>query len=245
MKSSKILSILLTLLLSLAISATALAQTEPTEHNDKIIELVFILDRSGSMSGLEKDTIGGYNAFIAKQQQLSGKAYLTTVLFDHKYELLHDRMELQEVQPLTDKDYYVRGSTALLDAIGKTIISIEQAQKQASKDKRASQILFVITTDGMENASREFTYEKIRQMIEKKKKQDWQFIFLGANIDSAKTAAKFGINKSMAADYHADSRGVQKNYEVLNSTVGTLRTKGSLPAQWKKDIEEDYQQRNQ
>lgn len=208
------------------------------------VELVFILDRSGSMGGLEKDTIGGYNAFLDKQKQMDGQVRLTTVLFDNNYELLHNRVDLQEVKPLTDKDYYVRGSTALLDAMGRTINQIERNMKSDEEKNRPTQVIFVITTDGMENASREFSYATVRSLVERKKKeQDWQFIFLGANIDSAAAASKVGIAPNMTADYHADSKGVQRNYEALAQTIKSLRSTGQVPENWQKDIREDFENR--
>ncbi|MDA8226514.1 MAG: VWA domain-containing protein, partial [Desulfitobacterium hafniense] len=156
-----------------------------------ITELVFILDKSGSMSGLESDTIGGFNAMVSKQQKEPGEAIVTTVLFDDNYELLHDRISIKGIRPITEKEYYVGGCTALLDAIGKTIQKISNVQKQTSEDQRADKVVLVITTDGMENASREYTADSIKKMIERQKeKYDWEFIFLGANIDAIATAAK-------------------------------------------------------
>ena len=187
-----------------------------------LTELVFILDRSGSMSGLESDTIGGYNAMLQKQKKGSGEVIITTVLFDDRYELLHDRVDLRTVEPMTDHEYFVRGTTALLDAVGKTISSISNAQKRTIEGERADNVLFVITTDGMENASREFTYEKVRNMIEQQKsKYGWEFLFLGANIDAIATANLFGIEEDRAANFHADSDGTQLNYEVISETISS------------------------
>lgn len=208
------------------------------------MELVFILDRSGSMSGLEGDTIGGYNGLLEKQKKESGEAVITTVLFDDKYELLHDRINLQGINPITDKEYYVRGTTALLDAIGKTINKIANAQKHTKEEEQAEQVMFVITTDGMENASREFSYEKIRQMIEKQKEKfNWEFIFLGANIDAIATAASLGINEDRAATYNSDEEGTNLNYQVLNALVSDMRLCNSVPTNWKNKIEEDLKNR--
>lgn len=210
----------------------------------KLMELVFILDRSGSMSGLEGDTIGGYNGLLEKQKKESGQAVITTVLFDDKYELLHDRINLQGINPITDKEYYVRGTTALLDAIGKTINKIANAQKHTKEEEQAEQVMFVITTDGMENASREFSYEKIRQMIEKQKEKfNWEFIFLGANIDAIATAASLGINEDRAATYNSDEEGTNLNYQVLNALVSDMRLCNSVPTNWKNKIEEDLKNR--
>ena len=209
-----------------------------------LTELVFILDRSGSMSGLESDTIGGYNALVEKQKKESGEAIITTVLFDERYELLHDRINLRGIAPITDKEYYVRGSTALLDAVGKTINKIGNVQRKTAEAERAEHIMFVITTDGMENASREFSYEKIRKMIEhQKSKYSWEFIFLGANIDAIETAERFGISKDRATNYNADSEGTILNYEVISETVSCLRANSKISENWKDRIDEDFKKR--
>lgn len=211
-----------------------------------LTELVFILDRSGSMSGLEGDTIGGYNAMLAKQKKEPGEAVITTVLFDDKYELLHDRINLRGIAPITDKMYYVRGSTALLDAVGLTIQKISKAQKQTLPDERAERVMFVITTDGMENASREFSYEKVHQMIEDQKSQaGWEFIFLGANMDAAATAKRFGIEENRATSYMADSEGTLLNFEVISDTVSELRCTQAIPKNWKKRVDEDFKKRGE
>lgn len=207
-------------------------------------ELVFILDRSGSMSGLESDTIGGYNAMLEKQKKEPGEAVITTVLFDDKYELLHDRINLRGIAPITDKEYYVRGNTALLDAVGKTINKIGNVQKHTAGDERAEHVVFVITTDGMENASHEFSYDKVRKMIEhQKSKYGWEFIFLGANIDAVSTAERFGISKDRATNYNADSEGTLLNYEVISETVSCLRANRSISENWKERIDEDFNKR--
>jgi uncharacterized protein YegL len=209
-----------------------------------LTELVFILDRSGSMSGLESDTIGGYNAMLEKQKKEPGEAIITTVLFDDSYELLHDRINLRGLAPITDKEYFVRGCTALLDAVGKTINKIANVQKHTAEDERAEHVLFVITTDGMENASREFNYEKIKQMIEhQKSKYGWEFIFLGANIDAIETAERFGIDKDRATNYHPDSEGTLLNYEVISETVSCLRASRNISENWKERIDEDFKKR--
>lgn len=208
------------------------------------IELVFILDRSGSMGGLESDTIGGYNAMLEKQKKEPGEVIITTVLFDDSYELLHDRINIRGIAPITDKEYYVRGSTALLDAIGKSINKIGNVQKHTADDERAEQVMFVITTDGMENSSREFSYEKVHQMIEhQKNKYGWEFIFLGANIDAIATAERFGIKKDRAVNYNADSEGTLLNYEIISETVSQLRANRPISENWKKRIDEDFKKR--
>lgn len=212
---------------------------------DNLTELVFILDRSGSMGGLESDTIGGYNSLLNKQKKVEGECVITTVLFDDRYELLHDRINLNGVAPITDKEYFTRGSTALLDAIGTTIKKIENAQKHTAEQERASKVMFVITTDGYENASKEYTYQKIKQMIERQKKaHDWEFIFLGANIDAVETAAQFGIDANRSANYHADSQGTQLNYEVVSNAVMNFRTCAKVSEDWKDSIDEDFEKRN-
>lgn len=209
-----------------------------------LTELVFILDRSGSMSGLESDTIGGYNSLLEKQKKEPGEAIITTVLFDDKYELLHDRINLRGIATITDKEYYVRGCTALLDAVGKTINKIANVQKHTAEEERAEHVMFVITTDGMENASREYSHEKIRNMVEhQKSKYGWEFIFLGANIDAVATAKSFGISPDRAADFNSDSEGAQLNYEILSETVSCIRSAKTIPNNWKDRIEEDYNRR--
>ena len=209
-----------------------------------LTELIFILDRSGSMSGLGSDTIGGYNAMLEKQKKEQGEAVITTVLFDDKYELLHDRINLRGIEPITEKEYYVRGTTALLDAVGRTISKIVNVQKHTAEDERAENVMFVITTDGMENASREYSYEKVRRMIEhQKNKYGWEFIFLGANIDAVDTAERFGIGQDRAVNYNADSEGTLLNYEVISETVSCLRACREISEDWKDRIEEDYKKR--
>jgi len=196
------------------------------------------------MGGLESDTIGGYNSMLEKQKAVEGEARITTVLFDDKYELLHDRIDLQAVSPITDREYFVRGSTALLDAVGKTINKIGNAQKHTAEEYRAEKVLVVITTDGMENASREYTYGRIKSMIGKQKsKYGWEFIFLGANIDAVETAGRFGIDADRAQNYHADGEGTRLNFRVLGDAVCCMRSAKRLDSAWKEEIEEDFQKR--
>lgn len=209
-----------------------------------LTELIFILDRSGSMCGLESDTIGGFNSMLEKQKKEEGEAIITTVLFDDKYELLHDRINLKDVAPITDKDYFVRGTTALLDAIGRTINKIVNEQKNKSEQERAEYVLFVIITDGMENASQEYSLNKVREMIEyQKTNYGWEFIFLGANIDAIATAERFGISKDRAVNYNADGEGILLNYKVISKTVSSIRSSGSISENWKEQIEEDFKRR--
>ena len=209
-----------------------------------LTELVFILDRSGSMAGLEDDTIGGFNAMIEKQKKEAGEAYVSTVLFDNVSEVVHDRVSLQNVEPMTREQYYVRGCTALLDAVGKAIHHIGNVHKYAREEDRPQKTLFVITTDGMENASRQYSYDKVRAMIQRQKeKYGWEFIFLGANIDAAKEAARFGIDEDRAANYHADQKGTAVIYEAMSDAVCCLRSSRPMSKEWKRSVDEDYQKR--
>ena len=209
-----------------------------------VTELVFILDKSGSMAGLEADTIGGYNAMLSKQKKAEGEAIVTTVLFNQHYDLLHDRINVKGISPITEEDYEVGGTTALLDAIGFTIQKIVNVQKKTSDEERAEKVLFVITTDGMENASHEFTADKIKKMVQHQKEMyGWEFLFLGANIDAVTTAARFGIDEDFAVEYHADEVGTQLNYEAVNEAVSSIRSGKKIERNWKEDIERDYNRR--
>ena len=206
-----------------------------------LTEIVFILDRSGSMAGLEGDTIGGFNAMIEKQRLEPGEAVVSTVLFDNESCVIHDRLPLDRVPRLTGKEYYVRGCTALLDAVGGAIRHIANVHKYAREEDRPEKTLFVITTDGMENASRQYSYEKVRSLIEKQKREHgWEFLFLGANIDAAREAARFGIHPDRAVDYRADRRGTRVIYETVSETVRDFRACKPMTAGWKKKIEEDF-----
>lgn len=208
-------------------------------------ELVFILDRSGSMSGLEKDTIGGFNSMLEKQRKEPGEAVVSTILFDNRIEVIHDRVPLADVPDLTDRDYFVRGCTALLDAVGGAIHHIGNVHRYARKKDVPEKTLFIITTDGMENASRYYTYDKVSHMIRRQKKRyGWEFLFLGANIDAAAEAERFGIDKAMAADYHCDEIGTALNYEVISEAITSVRANAApLSADWKKKIDADYKKR--
>lgn len=208
-----------------------------------LCELVFILDRSGSMSGLESDTIGGYNAMLDKQKKEVGEAFVTTVLFDDNYELLHDRINIRGINTITEKDYYVRGTTALLDAIGKTINKITNAHKHTIEDERPSKTLFIITTDGLENASREFNDKKVKKMIEERKESGWEFIFLGANIDAVKVGKDFGIKEDECVNYNSDGLGTTTLYESVSQAVSFMRASGKLDKSWRNNIDEDYNNR--
>ena len=212
--------------------------------NKNLTELVFILDRSGSMSGLEKDTIGGFNAMIEKQKAEAGEAVISTVLFDNDIDVIHDRLNLDAVPRLTEKEYYVRGCTALLDAVGGAIHHIGNVHKYAREEDRPGKTLFVITTDGMENASRRYSYDKVRAMITRQKeKYGWEFLFLGANIDAAREAARFGIDANRAANYHADSRGTEVIYQTVSETVCNFRASRPMADNWKQCIDEDFNNR--
>ena len=189
-----------------------------------LTELVMILDRSGSMSGLESDTIGGFNSMIEKQKKEDGEVLVSTVLFDNEAEVIYDRVPINRIEPMTDRQYYVRGCTALLDAVGGAIHHIGNVHKYARDEDVPEKTIFVITTDGMENASRTYSYDKVRQMIERQKERyNWEFIFLGANIDAAAEAARFGIDASRAARYEHDGAGTALNYHVVSETIGKLR----------------------
>jgi uncharacterized protein YegL len=209
-----------------------------------LTELVFILDKSGSMSGLEADTIGGFNSMLAKQKAVEGECFITTVLFDNNYELLHDRINMRAVSPMTEKEYQVGGSTALLDAVGRTIHKIASAQKHTAEDYRAEKVMFVIITDGEENASREYTSDIVKALIKRQQEQyGWEFIFLGANIDAVETAGRFGIAPSRAVDYLADSEGTKLNFKVMANAVATFRKSGTVDAACFEEIRQDVRRR--
>ena len=211
-------------------------------------ELVFILDRSGSMAGLEADPIGGVTSMLAKQRATPGEAVVSTVLFDHETQVIHDRVPLKEVKDLTREDYYVRGCTALLDAVGGAIHHIGNVHKYARKEDVPEKTLFIITTDGMENASKRYDYRKVKEMIERQKdKYGWELIFLGANIDAAREAARFGIGEDKAVTYRSDSVGTRLNYDVIADAVADYRRAApcckSVSSGWKKRIDEDMRKR--
>lgn len=209
-----------------------------------LTELVFILDKSGSMCGLETDTIGGYNAMLNQQKELPGECRITTVLFNTDYRLLHDRVNIEAVRPITDHDYQVGGSTALLDAIGSTIHKIVNAQKYTDDEYRAEKVMFVIITDGEENSSREYSLTTVKELIElQKDNHGWEFIFFGANIDAIETAGYFGIPEKRAQNFHADSEGIELNFRVMSEAVAVFRESAEVPDDWGAEIEQDYQKR--
>ena len=209
-----------------------------------LTEIVFILDRSGSMAGLEADTIGGFNSLIRKQRSEAGEALISTVLFDNYTEVIHDRVPLSKISEMTGEDYYVRGCTALLDAVGGALHHIGNVHKYAREEDRPEHTLFVITTDGMENASRHYSYDTVHRMIERQKeKYGWEFLFLGANIDAAREAKRFGIQEDRAVRYHSDSIGTELNFEAMNDAMCDVRAARPIRSGWKKRIEEDFKKR--
>lgn len=214
-----------------------------------LTEMIFILDRSGSMAGLEGDTIGGYNSMLDKQKKDEGEALVSTVLFDDRSEVLHDRVSLDKMEHITEQEYYVRGCTALLDAVGGAIKHISNVHKYIREEDRPEKTLFIITTDGMENSSKRYSYDKVKEMVEhQKEKYGWEFLFLGANIDAIQAAGRFGIQEDHAVNFESDSEGTRLNYEVLSMTVSHVRANAcmaqAVPSFWKKDIEKDFRKRH-
>ena len=215
------------------------------KKNNNITELVFILDRSGSMSGLESDTVGGFNTMIEKQKKQNAPCYVSTVLFNHTSEVLYDRVKLGEVQRMTEEDFFVGGSTALMDAIGGAIHHIGNIHKYIRPEDVPANTMFVIMTDGMENASRRYSSEQVKQMIERQKKRyGWEFLFIGANIDAVETAARYGIDADRAVNYHADKEGTRVVYQSVANAVCSLRENKELRADWSEEIDKDYQSRS-
>ena len=208
-----------------------------------LTEVVFILDRSGSMEGLEADTIGGFNSMLAKQKKTEGEVLVSTVLFDHEIEILHDRVPLSEVKNMTREKYWTRGSTALLDAVGSSIQHIKNVHKYAREEDRPDKTLFVITTDGMENSSHHFDYNEVKKLVEAQKESGWEFIFLGANIDAIGTASHLGIDADRAVNYHSDSIGTKAIFSGISSFVSSFAAMPEVGNSWRKAIDEDYKQR--
>jgi uncharacterized protein YegL len=207
-------------------------------------EIMFILDRSGSMQGLEIDTIGGFNALIEKQKRLPDECDISTVLFDDKIEVLHHHKNIHSLYPMSEKDYYVRGSTALLDAIGHSILNMDLYQRECPTSSKADHVMIVITTDGHENASTQFTHEQVKQLIERQKMlYNWEFIFLGANMDAIAQARSFGIHADKAVRFHSDTEGTSLNYDVLSEAIAAKRQNKTITKDWKKRIEKDFEER--
>ncbi len=205
--------------------------------NKELTEMVFILDRSGSMAGLEDDTIGGFNAMVKKQQKEEGKALLSAVLFSDRSTVIYDRVDIEKVEPMNDRQYQVGGCTALLDAVGEAIRHIRNVHKYAREEDRPAKTVFVITTDGMENASREYNYKKVSDMIKEQQEKGWEFLFLGANIDAVAAARDLGIREDMAVEYEADCEGTEINFMAVSNAIGSIRKSKALDASWKADIE--------
>lgn len=208
-----------------------------------LTEIVFILDKSGSMGGLESDTIGGFNSMLEKQKKENGEAFVSTVLFSNESETIHDRINIKDVSKLTDEQYYVGGCTALLDAIGGAIKHISDIHKYVRKSDVPNRTIFIITTDGLENASHKYNINQIKKMIEEKKKENWEFLFLGANIDAIATARNFGISEDRAVNFKSDKRGTKLNYSAMCKAISSVRNDEELGAGWKAEIEEDYKNR--
>ncbi len=220
-------------------------QTEVLMMKKNLTEIVFILDKSGSMAGLEDDTIGGFNAMLDKQKKTDGDAVVSTVLFSTAGSVIHDRVPIAQVRPMTDRDYCVGGCTALLDAIGGAIHHIGNVHKYIRDEDVPEHTIFIITTDGMENASRRYRADEIRRMIRhEEEKYGWEFIFLGANIDAVETAGRFGISEDRAVNYCSDPTGTQLNYDVLGEAISQVRTKGVLKKSWRERIDRDFRERS-
>jgi uncharacterized protein YegL len=215
---------------------------QPMTNN--LTEIMFILDRSGSMSGLESDTIGGFNALIKKQKENPDDAAITTVLFDDEIKVIHHHTNIRNILPMTEEDYQVRGTTALLDAVGQSIINMDLYQKELPSSMRAKHVMIVITTDGLENASRHFTHARVKQLIERQKAlYNWEFIFLGANMDALSQARSFGIHEDKAVRFHSDKEGTSLNYDVLNEAINAKRANKTITKEWKQRIEKDFDSR--
>ena len=248
---SKIRKTLGIALAQMAICLPVLAQSTANDNikaadnvKNNITEVVFIMDKSGSMHGLEADTIGGFNSLIEKQKQTEGKVLISAVLFNQDVNTIYDRIALDKIKTMTDKEYYVGGSTALLDAVGDTINHITAMQKSADKSDCPDKTLIVIMTDGMENSSKEYSYTKIKQMIAAKKElNNWEFLFLGANIDAPQEASRFGISPKRAVKYHNDSKGVKKNFDVVSEAVTAYRSQNTISDNWSQEIAADYKKR--
>lgn len=211
--------------------------------NKNLTELVFILDKSGSMCGLEQDTIGGFNSLIEKQKKEEGEVVVSTVLFNQEMTFIHNRVDINEVSKMTTKEYFTGGCTALLDAMGNTIKTISEKQEQLKDEYKPNKTMVIITTDGLENASTEYNFNSIKRLISKQTELGWEFIYLGANIDAVKEAARVGIRAEMAVNYNCDSEGLDINYSALSSAISEMKTKGCVSQKWRRRIDLDYQKR--
>ena len=205
-----------------------------------ITELVFILDKSGSMCGMEEDTIGGFNSMIEKQKKLEGKVYVSTVLFSNSSQVLHDRVDIEKIEPMTEKQYNVGGSTALFDAIGSAIKHIGNVHKYARKEDVPEHTMFIITTDGMENASHRYSSAEVKKMISRKEeKYGWEFLFIAANIDAVETASRIGIRKERAANYEYSPKGTRNIYAAVDCAVSAMRFNEDIAENWKEKLKEE------
>ena len=212
--------------------------------NKNLTEIVFILDRSGSMAGLEADSIGGFNAMVEKQRKEPGEAFLSAVLFNQESAVIYDRVDIRKVEPMTDRQYSVGGSTALLDAIGGAVHHIANVHKYAREEDRPGKTVFVITTDGMENASRRYSYPEVQRMVRhEQEKYGWEFLFLGANMDAISAARSFGIREDRAVRYACDSVGTSLNFAVTAQAISGFRKGKGIDADWSAPIAEDYEKR--
>ena len=211
--------------------------------NKELTELVFILDRSGSMHGLEKDTIGGFNSMIEKQRKEEGDCLVSAVLFNQHSDVLYDRVSLKDIREMTEKDYVPSGCTALIDALGGAIKHIRNVHKYIREEDVPAHTVFVITTDGLENASHRYGSDQVKRMVAEQKEKGWEFLFLGANIDAVETASMYGIDRDRSVNYVPDSAGSIKNFKVLSETISKFRAKGRIDADWSEEIEEDYKKR--
>jgi uncharacterized protein YegL len=205
---------------------------------DNLTEIIVILDRSGSMESLVNDTIGGYNRFIEEQKQVPGEANITTVLFDDQYDLLHDRVNLKNIKPITNKEYFARGWTALLDAIGKTINSIGIQLNNTPEEERPSKVIVLIITDGAENSSKEYNYNQVKEMVERQQKEyNWQFLFFGANIDSFEVGGSLGIKSNLTANFSASKTGLDSVYFSMSDVTRTYRNSGNIEDNYKDKVQ--------
>lgn len=214
------------------------------EKKNNITEMVFILDRSGSMCGLESDTIGGFNSMINKQKKEEGTALVSTVLFDDTADVIHDRVNINEIQPMTEKEYFTQGCTALIDALGGAIKHIKNIHKYARKEDVPEHTIFVIITDGMENSSRKYSSDEVKKMVEEQKEKGWEFLFIGANIDAVETAKMYGIDEDRAVNYNCDSEGTGIVYEGVSMAVKACRMDAPMAHDWRKEIDADFNERS-